>query len=358
MRKITLILTVVSCMLASGSCSKESGVKKVGGDTYGQIEVNIGSRPTKVTGIADPSGRDGADESVINEVQVIAFDESGSCIAYEKSTSKSLIISCKAGNLDVYAIINHPESLEGVSTKAELLAKESLLKDNSGRNFVMAGHETASVPRDKSVTVNVERLAARIVVKKITADFGAELFRNLDFTIDGIYVTNVAGDNNFALNRKTYANWYNKAGYFYDPDPKDPAVEALTYDAVSGVNLKGGKSYETAHYFYVYPNANTSVAAPSGEEFTPRPTKLVLKTTLDGNVYFYPISLTDEKGIPYAIVSNKSYEISEIVITKRGNAQSGLHGVNPEDDVIDGEDLSIKVQVKEWDIVSLGTITI
>jgi hypothetical protein len=118
-------------------------------------------------------------------------------------------LSCTAGEREVYALVNAPD-YSSVPGKAALLAKVSELSANSLTNFEMVGSKSVTLPQASSVSVDVNRIAARVVIKQITRKFSSAALQALDFSVDAIYLINVAGNTSNDLTAAPAA-WYNVA---------------------------------------------------------------------------------------------------------------------------------------------------
>ena len=100
---------------------------------------------------------------------------------------------------------------------------------------------------------------------------------------------------------------------------------------------------------YAYPNPTQSdnlegstgmYKGPEGGPWSIRPTRLVIEATLDGQLYYYPITLP-------SLEYNKSYEISNLVITRPGSDDPDMPVV--------GFDVPFHITVNDWTQVLMGT---
>lgn len=321
----TNIILAAAALLSLAACNKEQGLEFPAQPSTSErtpLTVSISSPMTKATGVSAD------DEAKVNTLQVLVFN--GDALdAYGKASGTSQItLSCTAGERAVYAVVNAEEDFDGISSKAAFLAKGSKLAGNSLSGFVMAGSTTANLPSTAAVNIDVNRIAARMMVKKITSAFeGAQA--GVDFTVDAIYATNVAGEQaklfeaNAAL--AADATWFNKMKW------ETSAADALVKDALTGVNLKGAKSHDTAHSFYVYPNPSED--DENAGAWSPRHTRLVIEATIAGTKYYYPLTMPK-------LQSNKSYEINEVIIKHLGSSDP--------DTPVSASDVAFQVTVKDW----------
>ena len=311
MKNRLTIAAFLAAGLCSLACTKEKSDMTAGaesGNSLGEpVELTIGiSRPalTKSTVITDDN------EVTVNSLQVFVFRDDALDAYAAADNATEVTLSCTSGERAIYALVNAPD-MSAISSKSALLETTSLLSNNSGDNFEMIGNKNATLPQEASVTIDVNRIVSKIVVKKITRDFTSAALAAKNFSVDEIFIENVAGDINYGLTSEP-AIWYNKQKYAgEEPD--------LTY-----------------HRFYAYPNDSEDSA---DEIWSPRRTRLVLKTTLGDNVYYYPITLP-------GLEPNKSYEIENITITRPGSA-------NP-DEPVTFEDCTFDINIQPWTVVPVS----
>ena len=257
------------------------------------------------------------DEAKVNNLQVFVFRGDDLDAYASVDNAQELTLSCTAGERVVYALVNAPD-YSAVPGKAALLAKVSELSANSLSNFEMVGSKSVTLPQSEKVSIDVNRIASRVVLKKITRNFTSEALQALNFKVDAIYLINVAGNTSYDLSAAP-ADWYNVAKY-----QSVESVDKLLYDKVDEAVLNG-KSHETVHSYYAYPNDATS-----------KTTRLVIETTLGESKYYYPINLPE-------MAANKSYEIAEVVITRPGSD-------NP-DEPVSFADATFSINVIDWTVV-------
>ena len=274
-----------------------------------ELTVGICGAMTKATAVSADN------EAKVNNLQVFVFRGDDLDAYASVDNAQELTLSCTAGDRVVYALVNAPD-YSAVPGKAALLAKVSELSANSLTNFEMVGSKSVTLPQSEKVSIDVNRIASRVVLKKITRSFTSEALQALNFKVDAIYLINVAGNTSYDLSAAP-AKWYNVA------ENKDE-LASLLYDAPASL-ITNGQSYSTAHTFYAYPN-----------DLATNTTRLVIETTLGETKYYYPINLP-EMG------ANKSYEIEEVKITRPGSD-------NP-DEPVSFADATFSINVIDWTVV-------
>ena len=269
-----------------------------------------------------------ANEIQVNTLQVFVFRGDALDAYASLSNVDELTVSCTAGERQVYALVNCP-NLSAVSTKTALLATSSLLTANSSSNFQMIGHQDGvDLPDDSPVTIDVHRLAARVVIKKISRAFTVSSLAAKSFSIDQIFLINVAGDVNYGETASPTV-WLNQRAY-------NTEQAIFTYDAPAA-SLANNASYSTVHDFYAYPNP--TVDDSDSDTWSARHTRLVVKATLGTDVYYYPITLP-------ALESNKSYEIEELILTRPGS--------DSPDKPVSFQDCTFQINVVGWTTVDVS----
>ena len=274
-----------------------------------ELTVGICRAMTKATAVSADN------EAKVNNLQVFVFRGDDLDAYASVDNAQELTLSCTAGDRVVYALVNAPD-YSAVPGKAALLAKVSELSANSLTNFEMVGSKSVTLPQSEKVSIDVNRIASRVVLKKITRSFTSEALQALNFKVDAIYLINVAGNTSYDLSAAP-AKWYNVA-------ENKNELASLLYDAPASL-ITNGQSYSTAHTFYAYPN-----------DLATNTTRLVIETTLGETKYYYPINLPE-------MAANKSYEIEEVKITRPGSD-------NP-DEPVSFADATFSINVIDWTVV-------
>lgn len=269
-----------------------------------QLTVNLPDAVTKVTGTVS--------DSKIAGIQIFVFDKNG---IYETSSSgsgSSLSLTCTSGEKQIVALANAP-TVTGIDNISKLRSKTSDLKDCTASSIVMAGEVRKTLTASSTISMSVERLAAKVAVAQIKPDFELAQHKQLSFKVKAIYLINVAGDKAY-LSANTPSVWYNKARYIAETSP------AFIYDAVTAGEVASGSAYTKEHYFYCYPNTTSTK------------TRLVVEAEVGGYTYYYPVTLN-------SVAANTSYTYN-LTITRLGSE-------SPDVPVEDGT-VKFTVTVKDW----------
>ena len=313
----TKLLLAAAAILAA-SCNQiqtvEEEVQNSKSNDTVKVTVNIKGAPaTRSTTIGS------GNEEKITDYQIFVFDASSGAIESYVKDANTLNVS--TGEKDFVAMVNCPAELKNVGTKDELMAKVSLLKNNSSDHFEMIGISRETIKAETDVELKVERMVSKVVIEKISTAFTSAYLASQTFTIKGIYLTNVVANNNYALNLDAKSiDWFNQLKV-------DTTSSNEAKDLTQDTGMTATVPYETAHSFYCYPNSceDDSTAA----EWAPRHTRLVIETTLG----YYTIKLP-------VLERNKVYTVKELKITKKGS-------LNPWEDITT-YNATFEITVEKW----------
>lgn len=335
MKKIFFLFAAMTA-LSFASCKKQEAIQP---DVVVPVEkATISVNLTGLTAYATKTTTIDH-ESTPTNVQLFVFrnlsTDKTQNILDVKATNAGLSfdVTATSGDKVFYALVNSPAL--SVTTESDFLAHVSNLDENAvATSFVMIGTQTQAIASGaNTVQINVDRICSRIKIDKITNSLSAPYSV---LKIQDIYVSNVAGDVNLAtaLSPSTaYAvsQWYNAAAY-----SSKASVDGLLYDNTIASDLANSTSTTGTHYLYAYPNMQTGANV----------TRLVVTAKIDNDatVYYYPITL------PEAVTPNKSFNISDIIITRPGS-------INPNQPVELGT-CNVQITVNPWADVTLPNPTI
>ena len=319
-----IYLCAALAALALASCNREAA------PTDGTpVEVNVtilGTAPTRATGVTYDN------ESKVGNLQVYVFKDGKLEDYRDAGASMTAQLTATSGQRNVWALVN-ASPMADIKTEQELATKASQLSDNATDSFVMTGSTTQVLTDGGTVEIKVKRIVSKVSIRKISSGFQYSL-ADEPLTIDGIYLINVAADNNYAVDG-TPSKWVNQLGH------KDNGYDALLYDAVNAT-VRKNVPYTVEHAFYPYPNPVTEESHEA--TWKPRHTMLVVEVTFEGKKGYYPYELP-------VLERNKTYIIEELVVTHRP-------GDLPYEPIQTGE-ATIQVTVNDWETgLNLGTVTL
>lgn len=305
------------------SCEKKEPAASDSQKEMVPLEIRLVSEETKASGLG------GDEEKAVAGYQVMIFDMSSRMLeayATPDVTASSVSMTCTTGQKEVVVLANAPD-VSSIVSFDKFIKTKSLLEHNAIGKLVMEGHASPNLNASGgTVTVDIRRIVSKVVLDGVTVDFELDAYDQMDFTINKIYLTNVAADKSYLAETADPAKWYNQNVFTSAPE-----VNALVYQELSNVNLKQTKEYKLQHHFYCYPNPYENDTF-SADVWNERPTRLVLETTLGGVNYYYPVALPE-------LEQNTRCHVSLHII--RPGATS------PEQDM-DKYAVSFKITVEEW----------
>ncbi len=291
-----------------------------------------------------------ADGVIKGSVQIFVFNSNGTWDAYKSFSSADsngkYTLECTVGEeKHIHVIVNAP-SLSSVNSEDKLVKKTLNLNSVTATSGIpMYGYLSTDVAASSNLNVQVKRMVAKVVVKKILA--GSDFSADGVLTLTDLYMLNVPGEFNYVkrtddedLTNWESIKWYNKMAY------DDGTFDAVHTDVVSTPNLKKSP-YTTTNWFYVFPNKYTNDDAQGGT-WSPRPTRLGIKTSFKTNgkppvTYYYPITINpkDADGnITAPIEANKVYTFETITINHLGSTS--------DDTQVTAANASFTVSVADW----------
>lgn len=244
-----------------------------------------------------------------------------------------------AGDYDAFAVVNPPTSFRAASYPElnAVTGAESDLRDNAPGRFVMAGRRTVTVPVPDGRTqqIGVDRLVCKASIRKITVQFTNPALADRPFLLKAVFLTNCYGKTLYGNDLRAAdilsdaSCWYNRMRFQSDGD-----VDGLLAERDLDAFLTADKPHVQEHTFYFYPNPLPETQDNRGGTWSRRHTRLVIEAQIDGQTYYYPVTLP-------ASARNKTYIIEEAVIRKLGSR-------DPEKDEPGAVDVTFSTSTDDW----------
>jgi len=286
-----LLFSMLSCESSEGTQPEGAELRHV----FVGISASVKTRACDVTD---------EQEAAVTECTLYVFSRDGAMVGCYTSGSGLFDFYLTDETYDFVAVANK-QGLPLKPTRDELKALPTRLDENSPGHFVMVGALPDHVVQsDEKLTVGVQRIVSKVSYK-IRTQFAGTLATK-SFTIDEIYLTNVAGENVLDLSGAPDGSdrWHNRLDRTAFAGN---TLDALLYGRL-GVAMAPVDSIWSGHSFYLYPNASPD--CHDKEAWSPRSTRFVVKAILDGQTTYYPVT------IPLAS-SNKHYHI-DLTISNYG----------------------------------------
>ena len=326
MKKVLYFLAAAAATLGTIACNKDLNSSA---PSQNQLQLEEGQKCELTVGIAGrhltkATGSTADDEVAVKILQIFVF-RGDALDAYTKvSSATEATLSCTAGDRVIYALVNDVDR-SSIKTKTELLAAVSNYSNTLEGGFAMIGSESKKLPQNSTVTINVDRLASRVVVNKITRNFTSAALAAQDLKIEKIWIQNVAADINFGLTAAP-TTWLNKMNL-------DAQTNKYLSDAPNA-SVANSSAYETPHTFFCYPNPTADDSSEA--TWCARHSRLVVQVKLGTDTYYYPITLP-------VLEYNKSYEIANLTLTRPGSD-------NP-DVPVTFQDCTFDINIQPWTVV-------
>ena len=269
------------------------------------IQVGVNRLATKA-----PQTQTSAEKQV-NTLDLFIFDTDSEALLFKQRVSAaSAEVRITKGARTFYALVNAPAAASALSTLSEVAAYHAAFADQGRSSFFMAGSKAVTVTSATTeVVVDVRRDVARVDLVNAPTFSG----QAAGATFNAAYLINVP---------KTYSASATVAAAADAWNFGDAVATASEQDALLKLTAAGS--------VYGMPNTTAEAAAIDGTDYV---TKLVIKATVNGSVYWYPI------GIP-GIASNKRYVVENVYIKGVGSDTPNAY--------VDNQVLSTSVNVLDW----------
>lgn len=354
MKQYLLSFASLAILALAASCNKENVLP-------GKPDVPAGTPVTLSLEVTAPVTRattaDSAEEARVETVDFFVFrpGEGSSYVveAYKRinsGTSTSLTLT--QGERKFCAVVNAPSSADysSITTLAQLQQQVILLPSQLTNRYSMYGINTTTVSAGTtSVSIPVNRRAARIKIDKITNKIEHAGLAAQTLSLTRLFLINVAGST-LVDGIQTSKIWYatTAVGDALSKTPtaisngqeRTQANNLIYKKLASASTLAANASYTTAHQFYTFP-----------ENTADKRTCLVVEMKIGSDFYTYPVILD------FDIAGNTSYEIRELQITRPGNPSDGDDNITSDE----GEPIrritidDVNISVQDWTLELLGT---
>lgn len=338
MKNVLLTFAAAVCLV---SCTAALSPEK-----DSRVSMTVGIKPSGTLTRSTVAGS--LEENRISSIQVFVFKENQGAYIFEasaKAEATSVDVTVTTGVKDILMLVNEPEDLTGVTSRADLLARVSSLADNSPSALLMMGQATSTISTSEHVVeIPVNRLASRVRVNKITNKL-RNGYAAKNVKVARVFLTGVSASAPYSPTG-TPSGFYATEGIGSQLDlngtavssaSEKAAVNSLIYKNVSSAVIADGASYSTDIPLYGYPN-DASVTK----------TVLVVEMEIDGKYFTYPIELP-------AMARNCTCEVTELEICSIGNCSDGDDELDPgENEPISFTDATFKVSVQPWTIVPIA----
>ena len=306
-------LIAAALVIAATACTKKQlNTEADNPQATAELTVSLPQVITRASGESDAN---------VKNFQVFIFQyDKLEATSWGPSAPQTLKLT--KGVKKVAVLVNH-QKINDVSTYDELKARSFDLAANAPNALLMFGEDTLHLSGNRSDTVDVSRLTARVELQKITNALELEAYKGLKMTLKRVYLINAVGERTVAGEYEN-AKWYN-LGKFVSGDCNGLLLE----EAERQIQSEGSV---LNYCFYTYPNSGSS-----------SPVRLVAEIAIGSDIWYYPVTIPD-------VLANTRYIVSNLKITRIG--------VDDPDQVIDYANSGVSIEVKPWEDINVGEVII
>lgn len=321
-----LVFVVCAFLVGASGCDREPCAVCRDEAPLRRISIDLSDGAPAVKSAGGTSD----EERFVSSCALYIFSRTGEFLQKYSSSDGRFDFYLTDETYDFLAIANKEGLPEKPRTRQELLATATSLAENGPGHFVMVGElREHRIEGDEKITVEAVRLAAKLSCTIRTAFTGPLASR--PFTVESVYLTNVAGSNDLALSAPVGndpAGWHNRM----DLDPGIPAQLSRLLACTPGRAMAPVDDLTMSQAFYAYPNE--SADSHDKSKWGGRCTRLVVKATLGGRTSYYPVTLP-------SVRRNRHYHV-ELEISS--------YGVDhPEDNPQDGCEVEATITIDAWE---------
>jgi len=347
MKTKQLLLFALLALPMALSCNKENTLSEQKDSLEGTMVLSLEFPDVPQTKAVSAYTAAQTYESQVNSVQILVFNSNGTLDKYVNagSSTSGISISTVTGSKTVWAVVNGP-TLSSIGNLSSLKSTTINLGSNNSitasTGFIMAGSNTCTVGASStSCTITVSRFVSRVALQSVKnslpSAYGA-------ITVNAAWISNVVGNQNLEGSASA-STWYNKFGradettqtssHIIDGSTYKASCPDLTFKSIgSSVSVGSTHTPSTPYLFYCMPNSSTTAPTAFSTTFSAQRTVLVVKATISGTAYYYPIPLDDA-----APARNAAYTVA-LTIT-------GLGSTDPNVPVSKGS-LTASISVAGW----------
>ncbi len=291
--------------------------------------------------------------TIKGKIQIFVFNSNGTWDA-GKSFSVSdadangkFTLECTVGKGKHIHVIANAPAMSSVTSEDMLISQKfdlNTIKSTTG--LPMYGYLESDITASSDVKVQIKRMVAKVIVKKIVLGSGFKAGGTL--ALNDMYILNAPGEVNYVkrtasedLTDWASIKWYNKLKY-------SDGTFASLHTAFTNITDLKTTPYNGTSWFYILPNKYVNDDARGGSTWSARPSRLSIKATFTPTgkspiTYYYPITINpkDASGkISAPIEANKVYTFESITINHLGSTS--------DDNPVTAADVKFTVSVADW----------
>ena len=346
MKKIIFLLTATAFFLTA--CSQ--GINSLE-DGESILTINLNSAFVSDSGIATKAP---VPDNNINSLEILIFRKSigsdeGILDTYEHFAANEINdlseikVKSTVGDKYIYVIANAHDTtnFSGISNLEDFKRLEHYLYHERKNDFLMTGHTEETLGINTNISINLERMVSKIILKSITTKFAGTPYQGCCLKNPKAYLINIKGSKLiYDGNKPRMGDIILNRGGKIDEDISSCQDKNLFYkDFPSSINDTG---FNEEIILYSYSNEI------SEENVNDKFTRLVIEGEINGITYYYPININqDDFGhneliSHYGIKRNHAYSIS-LTIHRPGS-------MNPDEPIVFGT-ISMGITCSDWNVM-------
>lgn len=207
---------------------------------------------------------------------------------------------------------------------------KSFLDEDDPARPVMSGTGTLKAGNDVRMSMNLRPLMSEVVLRSVRCDFSSRTYRDEKLRDVRIYLTNVCSAWPVLKDTLSSSSDYINIGRADSSQiSKMKHPEYIYRKLSSDIDARGTRP---DLHFYCYPNVAKEESM--GSPFT----RIVIEGTLQGNKYYYPLSV-NRRNDGTGVERNTVY-VLDVVLTRRGTTDP--------DTAVDTETAQVSVTTRKW----------
>lgn len=271
-------------------------------------------------------------ENTVNSIDVLVFRQSDGLMesAIRTESLSFDILLPKGIVLDCYFVVNAGEDVfADVSCLSDFVGLRCSLEDNAG-GLLMLGKVSREFNNAEIINVSISRLCSKVELGVVSPGFISGVYGIQEAVIDGVFLINVAGDEKFLNDAMCVPQmWFNRQ------QAEENVCNDFLYKSLD-VDISTGSMVNLKQTFYCCPNGtDNAVDSFSEPDWSPRPTRLVIRLRINGTHWYYPITIP-------AMRPGYAYIVSDVELLGFGYTFPDVYG-------IERKELLFVVSVEPWD---------
>lgn len=220
----------------------------------------------------------------------------------------------------------------GINSFTSLASRYIDLTQERRESLFMSGTGRIEAGNGLTTGIALRPLAGEVVLRSIRCDFTGKTYSDAEITDVKVYLTNVNARCSILADGEVKPTHIINAGGLDEEQTSALAEPELVFRTID--DAVGNATMHTDIRLLCYPSSY-----PEESPGTPY-TRLVIEGRIEGETFWWPISINRDKGCDEPGIRRNRCYIHDVVITGKGNS-------SPDKDII-CETLEIKTEIRKW----------